>query len=515
MTSKINIHGSLLARNVFINFIGQVVPLLVGIAALPFIIKGLGTERFGVLALAWAVVGYFSIFNLGLGRATVKFVAEALGNGEIEKLPHIVWTTVALQGIMGVLGTFILVIITPLLVERILNIPPYLLGETKRTFYLLALSVPIILISTSLRGVLEAAQRFDLVNAIKIPSSTATFLLPLVGVLLGFSLPSIVALLVAARGSTLLAFFALCLRTFPILKEKFATNKSVMSPLLTFGGWVTVSSVVGPILVYLDRFLIGALLTISAVAYYTAPYEVVTRLWIIPASLMVTLFPAFSALGGIGDRAKLENLFARSVKYLLLIMGPIIIILIVFAKEIIGTWLGSDFSEQSTRVFQILAIGVLVNSLANIPYSILQGLGRPDITAKFHLIELPLHITFLWFFVNWWGITGAAIAWTIRVSLDALLLIVASYKIYHLATPSMFVENGIVRAIVAISVFSVVTYAAGKFFVNLPTQITIIVLIMIPFTWILWRYVLDATDKNLIISLIFSRIYRRIQYEDK
>lgn len=79
---SVEIRGSLLAHNTLLNFIGQAVPLLVGVVTIPFIVQGLGTERFGLLSLAWVILGYFTIFDLGLGRATTNFVAEALGKGE-------------------------------------------------------------------------------------------------------------------------------------------------------------------------------------------------------------------------------------------------------------------------------------------------------------------------------------------------------------------------------------------------------------------------------------------------
>ncbi len=47
-------------------------------------------------------------------------------------------------------------------------------------------------------------------------------------------------------------------------------------------------------MVYLDRFVIGAAIALPAVAYYSAPYEIVTRLWLIPAALAGVLFPAFA-----------------------------------------------------------------------------------------------------------------------------------------------------------------------------------------------------------------------------
>jgi O-antigen/teichoic acid export membrane protein len=64
----------LLARNAFYNFLGQAVPLLAAVVSVPYVIHGLGPERFGLLSLAWVVLGYFTIFDLGLGRATTKFI---------------------------------------------------------------------------------------------------------------------------------------------------------------------------------------------------------------------------------------------------------------------------------------------------------------------------------------------------------------------------------------------------------------------------------------------------------
>jgi len=69
MAETPQIHGTLLARNTLLNLLGQVIPLLIGLATIPYIVRGLGTERFGVLAIAWVLRGYFSLLDLGLGQA--------------------------------------------------------------------------------------------------------------------------------------------------------------------------------------------------------------------------------------------------------------------------------------------------------------------------------------------------------------------------------------------------------------------------------------------------------------
>ncbi len=101
------IGGRRLARNVFWNLLGTGAPLLVALVAIPILIEGLGTACFGVLTLAWMVVGYFSLFDLGLGRALTKLVAEKLGKGQDDEIPALIWTAMSLMAVLGVLGAVV------------------------------------------------------------------------------------------------------------------------------------------------------------------------------------------------------------------------------------------------------------------------------------------------------------------------------------------------------------------------------------------------------------------------
>lgn len=495
------VSGSSIARNTLINLIGHVLPLLVAVIAIPFVVRGLGVDRFGLLALAWVVLGYFTIFDLGLGRATTKYVAEALGKGEENQIRHIIWTAVTVQAIMGCVGCIVMLRMTDLIVHSVLNIPAELLEEARITFYLLAFSIPVVLISSSFSGALEASQRFDLINAVRIPSSILTYILPLLGFYLGMGLPGIVALILLARLGALFAFVVMNLHLRPELRE-FSASSALLSQLFTYGGWITVSSVVSPILVYLDRFLIGSILTIAAVAYYTAPYEAVIRLSIIAASLTMTLFPAFSALEGRKDEKRLGMLFARSVKYVLLTTGPVVVIVWLFAGEILNIWLGIDFASESKATMQILAIGILANSLALIPFSLLQGIGRPDIPAKFHLIELPIYIGVAWILLSRYGITGAAEAWTLRVALDGFLLFGATFKVFGFSH-SLFKTNGTTLAWISLLVLGLTGYGLKTVVsaLSIYSQSVLITGLLILFALFTWKFVLDGSDRRAIINV--------------
>jgi len=500
MTETPTIHGRLLARNTVWNLIGQVIPLLVGVVTIPYVIRGLGTAAFGILSIAWVVLGYLSLLDLGLGRATTKFVAECLARNEIRRLPGLLWTSIGFLVFLGAAIALVVVAIIPVLVERLLKIPALLMEETKVGFIVLAASLPVLLGTNALRGVLEGAQRFDLVNLIKVPSNVSVFLLPALGLAVGFRLPGIIVLLVLARLVSALGYLTCSIKVFPVLGGSFSFDPKMLRPLATYGGWLTVSNILGALLMNVERIFIGAMRSVADVGYYTAPFEVVARLWIFPSSLAATLFPAFSGMG-ISNAVKpeLARVYARSVKSLLLALGPAMALVALFAHRILHFWLGPNFAEQSTLVMQILSVGVLVNSLAFVPFTLLQGIGRPDLTAKFHMVEMSLYVGLLWVLIGRMGIAGAALAWTLRITADAGLLFGACWWL-RLVPFRAFAENGLVRSTLGVCSFVIALWLLGSTKAALATQVILAACMLTTFVISAWILMLDSTDRRILAS---------------
>jgi len=453
--------GSLVARNTLLNLVGQVLPLAVGVATIPVIVPALGEERFGLLGLMWAVLGYFSVLDFGLGRATTKFVAQFAAQGDEGALQRVATLAVASQTGIGVLAGIVLAAMVPLVVETVLQVPAGLLGEARSSFLLLALSVPFVVLSLSLRAILEAIQRFDLVNLIRTPSSVAVFLAPAIAAPLGVKLPGILLLLLLVRLIACWVTWMAVRRAMPWFRWDLVPSWRALRPLLSYGGWVSVSNVVSPLLTYLERFMLGSLTGLVAVTYYTAPYEGVTRLLIIPASLATALFPALSTPHGrVGD-GDARRLLAGSVRYLLLALAVPIALLVAFPGEILQTWLGPAFAAQSADVVRILSVGVLLNGMAHLPFVYLLGQGRPDVVARFHLLELILYAVGAWWLVRGLGVTGAALAWTLRVTLDAALLFAATWRLGGVS-PRVLVSDGGGRALVAVAVLVLFGIGVGS-----------------------------------------------------
>src|SRR5687768_3823520 len=98
----------MLARNALLNLAGHGAPLLAALFLLPPLVLRLDAERFGFLALAWALVGYFSLFDLGLGRALSRLVAERRGADREHDLPDLSKTALSLTLALGAAAGLIL-----------------------------------------------------------------------------------------------------------------------------------------------------------------------------------------------------------------------------------------------------------------------------------------------------------------------------------------------------------------------------------------------------------------------
>lgn len=410
-----------LARNVVWNLLGTGLPMLVAIVAIPPLVHGMGTARFGVLSLAWMVVGYFSLFDMGLGRAMTQLVAEKLGKGEENQIPALVWAAMTLMTVLGLLGGGVIAGLAPLLVYRLLEIPDELRSETLTAFYLLAVSVPVVIGTTGLRGILEAHQRFGLVNVVRMPLGVITYLGPMMMLSLSNSLPSMVAVLVGARLLSWVVYLSICLNQYPALRHRRALESELMKRLLSFGGWMTVSNIAAPLLLYLGRLLIAVLVSAEAVAYFSTPYDVVVNLLIIPGVFVGVLFPAFTQLLQ-QHPAGIRALYRRSMTQTGLLMLPLCVITFVLAKPGLAWWINEEFSANGYRVAQLLAIGVFINCFGHLSQALIQAYGRPDLTAKLHVAELLVYIPYLWWLIRAYGINGAAMAWVIRVLISTVAL---------------------------------------------------------------------------------------------
>jgi O-antigen/teichoic acid export membrane protein len=286
----------------------------------------------------------------------------------------------------------------------------------------IALSIPFVVLSAGLRGILEAYGAFGLANLVRMPLGMLIFAGPLAAVLLvGPDLVVITWVLLASRVLGFLAYAWAVMQLKPAPLARPAFDQRLVVPLVTAGGWLTLGNIVDPVMGNADQFVIAATISASAVAYHATPSELITKLWIIPAALGTVLFPRFAAQLA-SEREDIWPLFQTCLSWLFVAVFPTTLTIALFADEILTVWIAAEFARHSAPLMQIFAFGPLANCLATIPFNLVQSSGAARITALLYCVEMPFYLLVLWQLTSRYGLPGAATAWFLRISIDAALL---------------------------------------------------------------------------------------------
>lgn len=404
------------------NLAGLSLPLLVAAATVPGLIERLGNERFGLLALAWGLIGYAGALDLGIGRALTQMVSRLRGEGDLSRVPAVLATASRVTLISGIVGGCLIALLAAFVDKGWITVDETTFDEISLAMLLMALALPAQAISATYRGLSEAYQNFKGINVVRIALGVITFGGPYLVSSLTHNLAALVATLVASRLAALVAYRALAQQCVTDSGPCVATYCPALArSLFSFGSWVTVSSVASPILVQADRFVIGAIISASAVTGYVLPYELVVQSLIVVGAISSAAFPTLTKL--ISESPQdYPAYFRRWLTRVVALMLATSLALAALLPYILEIWIKDNLDPISITVGQILCIGVFANSIGTMFYALLHARGRADLTAKLHLAELPVFLIALFVLTDAYGVVGAAWAWVGRMTIDAAML---------------------------------------------------------------------------------------------
>lgn len=405
------------ARHTIYNLAGSLVPIAVLIVTVPLYLRVVGLDRYGVLSVCWLLLGYFNLFDLGLGRAMAQRLASLpLADDAVRN--RIFWTAMTISAGLSVMAMAVFVPVAGYGLAQLKFESADLYAEIGDALPLLAIALPIGIVQSGLIGALEGRRAFLHINLIISLGTVATTSLPLLAAyLVGPQLSNLLLVSVCARLGTVLLLIFASARVVPVGAPTRPARRELKG-LLAFGGWATVSSVIGPLLVFWDRFVIGAMISAAAVAVYVVPFNLISQVQVLPNALTGALFPRLAEVAAAHAKALTEEATA----ILLTIVTPITLAALLLTEPFMDLWLGAEVSGVAAPIAFILLSGFWANSLARIPAAELLARGRPRLLALAHVCELVPYAGVLFVAIWLWGVEGAALTWSLRCMADAIIL---------------------------------------------------------------------------------------------
>ncbi len=443
------------------NLAGSLLPAALSLVTVPLYLSKVGVDRYGVLALVWMFLGYFGLFDMGLSRASANQIAKT---DNVEDVRAVFWTALILTGLIGLLGGVILYFVGDLVFQHMFKIPGNMRTSVISVMPWLAFAVPLAIISGVLTGTMEGREQFLTLNILGVFSTLLLQVVPLC--VAYFYSPRLLWLIPASiivRTISLLPLLYYALKVVGTWRPRLPDIRWAQI-MFGYGSWISVSNFIVPFFSTLDKLMIGSIIGVAGVSYYAIPERLARQASVFPGALTRTLFPQLSA----GDEASARETAGRSLEVLYGILTPIIVIIMIGMHPFLDLWIGLKFATIAAPIGIIIAMTIWLNGLAYIPSTFLQARGRPDLTARFHMIEIVPHILFLWFSLHWFGLIGGAIALVVVTILDTgLLFWGANLKLW--TSPQAIQAVGLLSAGcvlgLTVRINSIISFSVSSFFV--------------------------------------------------
>jgi O-antigen/teichoic acid export membrane protein len=393
---------------------GSLLPLIVAIGTIPYTLKQVGYEIFGVISIFWALIGYFSLFDLGIGRSLTYEISKLASQERASEIKATIKSGLYVTLFTGLIGAILLWLSSHAFVVHVLNVSPSFESDAVVAFKICSWGILATTVTSGARGALEGMGRFGLSNLIKLYLGAGMFLAPALMIYLGYrSLSAFITALVILRALGLLIAL-MALKPQLISSHQSTVTKEHVSNLFQYGFWVTITGIVGPLMVYGDRLIVSSITGAASLPYYAIPQEGVLRMLIVPMAFTGALLPAMSAASPV----EINHLFNKYGRKISIISAAMCVLAALIAYPALMIWIGKEFADRAILLTLILVLGIWFNSVALVPFTIIQAKGKPKITAIIHVSELMAYVPALIFFTLQFGIIGAAIAWTTRVAID-------------------------------------------------------------------------------------------------
>jgi O-antigen/teichoic acid export membrane protein len=406
-----------IARNVGYNFAAQVWLLALAVVTTPIVVHELGIEAFGLYSLVLSLVGYFALLDLGFGVATVKFLSEFHGRADARSMQRVISNSVAVYLAVGVLGAAAIAALS--LFAGRLNLSPALTDVARGSLYVASVGFLVTMVLSAFTAIPNALQRMDLTNRRAIGFGTASSAGTVVLLLLGYGLVEVLALTVAVTAVAAGSLYGVSRRLLPSASFRPRCDREMLRVLGRFGALKFANQAATQTVYHLDKFLVAALVSVAAVAYYAVPVLIAQRLAALVGNVSSAFLPAASSLHGEGDERRFEELYFRATKVVATAVLPVASVVFFFSEPILRIWLGEDFAHEASLPLKVLTVGYALNALTTIPAVAADSRNRPQVTTAFSVVSAVANVALSVALIPPFGIVGASFA----ILLNTVLLL--------------------------------------------------------------------------------------------
>jgi len=365
---------SLLIKNVFSNWAGMGVGLLVAFFMSPFLVHNLGTSEYGVWALIFSIVSYTNLLDIGMKQSLARYISKCYATKDYDGLNEVLNSSTFVYSIISAIVIFV-VLVLAIFALGIFNIEPELLPYMRLAFIIVGMDNALIMFSMPFSAI-GPFHRYDIYNMIDVPVSIVSAAAMAFFVMNGYGIVTMAVITISATAvrTTLRRYFQQ--RLVPQIRCHIKyVNKNRIWEMFGYG-IISFFIVVSWMVIYqTDTIVIGIFISTSAVTYYNIAGTLISHLRGLISAIGIPLVPAVSHYDSTSDFGQIKSLHTKLNRYLFYLCASISASLFIFGDDFITLWMGPDFT-QTIMVLYILVIPASLYLPQSTASSIMLGISK-------------------------------------------------------------------------------------------------------------------------------------------
>ncbi len=411
--------------NMLSSLLGYAIPMVINLVSTPILLHAIGESAFGLQSLVAVIIGYLTVMDMGLDLPITKYLAEDNAKSDLLSANKMLNNTLQLYMIIGVAGMAIIIISSGLLAERVFKVQPDMVPQAISVFKLAGIGFLGSVGMSWGRAVSMGLQRFEITYGVAIMTNLSGVCLGLLMVFLGYGVVGFVMMRVLSTVAAGFAYWLFARWLLPFYQFQLGFESATLRRVRAYIGYGVINRGMSALVSRLDQTLIGVWLGVAAAGIYSIPFMIVNSVGYMIAYMLGFTFPMASELHSTGQHEKLNDIYAKSTKFITVLACMIFIPLLIFGQPFMNLWVGRGVEEQTRVVLVLLTISFFLSTLfVTLPNNIAVGTGRIKqftIYSAFRAVVLGTGCLFL---IRPYGLKGAGMALLLTNLVDLSFLIV-------------------------------------------------------------------------------------------
>lgn len=438
-------------KNIIANLAGSAWQAVMGLAFVPFYIKLMGVESYGIVGVFTSLMGMLAVLDLGLSQSMNREMARlSTDRSNAHRMADTARTLEAIYWAIALGVVAVIVLLSNFIAYHWLN-PEHLSRESLlQALWIMALVIGLRWPVAIYMGGLNGLQRQVLINTLLVIFAT----LQGVGALAVLWLiePTVQAFFLWQALSALVQVVVLRIalwRSFSTgYKGKF--RKEVLHNIWRFAAGMTGISLVATVLTQLDKVLLSKMLTLTEFGYYTFAATIAAVVYRIIGPVFTAYYPRLTELVSKGDQLGLVKTYHQGCQLMAVSILPATFVLAFFSKEILELWTHNpDVVAHSFLLISLLVVGNALNGLMHIPYALQLAHGWTKLAFYTNVIAVIVLAPAIYFSTLRWGAVGAAGAWIVLNSGYVLFNVQVMHRHLLVAEKSRWYVNDVAKPLLA------------------------------------------------------------------